>query len=87
MSSTKKVILTPPQGIYNELEERAKALGTSVHDVCKEISVPPQTINQWRKKDPKSITLLRKFEKHLDYLEAARPRGARPVRTSPTTAR
>lgn len=47
---------------YAELAKRAKDAGTSLHALAVSIGVLPQTINNWKKKDPESIVMLRKFE-------------------------
>jgi len=72
----KRKLIPARPNAYQELAERAKKAGTSIYKLCRDLNIPNQTMQNWKKKDPDSIATLRKFEDKLTEIEARQPAQA-----------
>lgn len=45
----------------DEIERRAKNVGSSITDICREAGIARATPDRWRKKAPKSVDLIDKM--------------------------
>lgn len=52
--------------IVKTLKVKAAAAGTNLTRICKNAGVPRQTVERWKNKEPKTITILRKLEAEIE---------------------
>lgn len=51
------------------IEERARAAGSNITDLCRRSEVARVTVERWRKEAPKTIEIIDQLEAELDKLE------------------
>jgi predicted transcriptional regulator len=71
MSNTKTNPTLGQENIIEAIKKRATAVGVSMNRICREIGVDQSKITRWKKKEPSSITYLRKIDKYLAEKEAS----------------
>lgn len=53
----------------DDIESRAKRVGSSITDICREAGIARATPDRWRKKAPKSVDLIDKMRKAVNEAE------------------
>lgn len=53
----------------DEIESRAKNIGSTITEVCRDANIARATPDRWRSKAPKSIDLMVKLEKAVEAAE------------------
>lgn len=51
--------------LYKELITKCAEVGSNLSEVCKDAGVTRMTVQAWKRKEPKTITILRKLEAEI----------------------
>ena len=54
---------------YNKIKERAKRSGISLVQLCNQVGISRETLENWKEKEPKTLVILHKINKALEEAE------------------
>lgn len=58
------------ENIFDSLKVRCAQAGTNLTEVCKRAGVDRSSLERWKRKEPKTITIIRKIETEIEKIEA-----------------
>lgn len=54
--------------IVHSLKLKCTAAGTNLTEVCRKAGVNRQTVERWKKEEPKTLTILRQLEEAIELI-------------------
>lgn len=54
---------------YNKIKERAKRSGISLVQLCNQVGISRDTLENWKRKEPNTLVILQKINKALEEAE------------------